>query len=61
MAKFIKMDINIKEDLRTIERRMSKAIAIEFNNRIRNGLEKISRDIENLSSCLLYTSDAADE
>jgi len=56
MAKFIKMDINIKEDLRTIERRMSKAIAIEFNNRIRNGLEKISRDIENLSRELITNS-----
>ena len=56
MTKFVKLDIKIKENLRVIESRMSKAIAIEFNHRIQNGLEKISRDIENLARELITSS-----
>ena len=56
MAKFLKMDITIKENLRTIERRISKAITTEFNNRIQDGLEKISRDIKKLVKELITNS-----
>jgi len=56
MTKFLKLDIKIKENLRVIERRISKAMTTEFNNRIQNGLEKISRDIKKLVKELITDS-----
>jgi len=52
----IKLDMEIKEGLRTIETRLKKAMAEEFNHRIQSNMTRIENSIKDLVKELIYNS-----
>ena len=56
MARYLEIRIKLKDDAAIIQRKISQAIAQEFNNQIRTGINNIERDVKSLARDLLSAS-----
>ena len=56
MTRALRVRINLKDDVKTIERKLSQGIAEQFNNKLRLSVDKIKRDLKALVRDLLKVS-----